>query len=128
MAESVNLAEKFAKFQDTWSPRLIAELNGQLVKLAKLDGELVWHAHDDEDELFLLIEGSLTIQMRPDPARPERIEEVDLKQGELFVVPKGVEHNPIAKPTASVMLFEPAATKHTGAVAHERTAYEQPWI
>ena len=94
----------------TWRPRLVATLNGQEVKLAKLEGAFVWHKHDEEDELFLCVEGRLRIEMR------ER--SVELEPGELFVVPKGVEHRPVAEPTASVLLFEPAGVRNTGDVEH----------
>ncbi len=118
--EAINLADKLAQFSDTWSPRIIAALNGQLVKLAKLEGEFVWHAHADEDELFYIVEGELVMRLRD--------REVPLKAGDLFVVPRGVEHSPYAPKGASVMLFEPAATKHTGQIVHERTVHEQTWI
>jgi len=110
----INLAAKLASFSDTWSPRIVAELNGQHVKLAKLEGELVWHDHAGEDELFLVLEGSLTMQLRDG--------EVALGVGDMYIVPRGVEHNPVAGPDGcSVLLFEPAQTKHTGDVEHERT-------
>lgn len=112
--DPINLTAKLASFSDTWSPRIIAELNGQQVKLAKLEGQFVWHDHADEDELFLVLEGSLTMQLRDG--------EVELRVGDLYVVPRGVEHNPVAGPDGcSVLLFEPAQTKHTGDVEHERS-------
>ena len=117
---AIRLADKLDSFSDTWSPRIIAELNGQHVKLAKLEGEFVWHAHANEDELFYVIEGELIMQLRD--------RDVTLKAGDLFVVPRGVEHSPYAPKGASVMLFEPAQTKHTGGVEHERTVHDQPWI
>lgn len=117
---AINLADKLSRFHDTWSPRIIAELNGQQVKLAKLQGEFVWHAHDDEDELFYVVEGELIMKLRD--------REIPLKAGDVFVVPRGVEHSPYAPSGASVMLFEPASTKHTGGVEHELTKHEQPWI
>lgn len=116
----INIAQKLGLFDETWSPKIIAALNGQHVKLAKLEGELVWHSHADEDELFLVIEGTVTIQLRD--------RDVVLGPGELYVVPRGVEHNPSAPGGASVLLFEPAETQHTGAVMCERTVTEQPWI
>jgi mannose-6-phosphate isomerase-like protein (cupin superfamily) len=116
----VNLNEKLAMFSETWTPKIIGELNGQQVKLAKLDGELMWHAHADEDELFLVLEGSLTLQMRD--------REVTLKPGEMYIVPRGVEHNPVAEPGTSVLLFEPAQTKHTGVHITERTVIDQDRI
>tara|TARA_R110000737_G_scaffold2923_18_gene10013 strand:+ start:116367 stop:116729 length:363 start_codon:yes stop_codon:yes gene_type:complete len=120
MTEIVNIQSKLAMFTETWSPRIIGELNGQQVKLAKLQGELMWHAHADEDELFLVLDGELTIQMRD--------REVHLKKGEMYIVPRGVEHNPVAGSGASVLLFEPAQTKHTGEHITERTVTNQQRI
>jgi len=120
MTEVVNIQSKLAMFTETWTPKIIGELNGQQVKLAKLQGELMWHAHADEDELFLVLDGELTIQMRD--------HEVYLKKGEMYIVPKGVEHNPIAENGASVLLFEPAQTKHTGVHITERTVTDQQRI
>ncbi len=117
----VNLRDKLARFDETWTPKLIGALNGQLVKLAKLEGELMWHAHEDEDELFLVLEGELTIQLR------DR-DDVHLKVGDMYIVPKGVEHNPVTTTGASVLLFEPEATKHTGEHMTERTVIDQQWI
>lgn len=116
----INLSEKLGLFEETWTPKIIGELNGQQVKLAKLDGEFMWHAHADEDEMFLVLEGSLTLQMRD--------REVTLKPGELYIVPRGVEHNPVAEPGTSVLLFEPAQTKHTGKHMTERTVVDQQQI
>ncbi len=118
--DKINLAEKLGKFDEKWSPRIVGALNGQLVKLAKLEGEFMWHSHAEEDELFLCLEGSLTIQLRD--------REIHLAPGEFFIVPRGVEHNPIAPEGASVLLFEPAETKHTGAVVSERTVNDQQWV
>jgi mannose-6-phosphate isomerase-like protein (cupin superfamily) len=120
MPESISLAEKLDLFSETWTPKVVAALNGQHVKLAKLEGEFLWHDHADEDELFLVIEGRLRIELR-DGA-------VELGPGELYVVPRGVEHRPVALPTASVLLFEPASTAHTGEVMSERTATDLEWI
>jgi len=119
-AEKINIAEKLGLFQDEWSPHIIAALNGQLVKLAKLKGELTWHSHAEEDELFLVLEGSLVIQLRD--------REVHLEKGEMFIVPQGVEHNPMSPRGASVLLFEPKGTKHTGEVILDRTVLRQEWI
>jgi mannose-6-phosphate isomerase-like protein (cupin superfamily) len=109
----VNLAEKFDLFSETWRPRVVAELNGQQVKLAKLRGEFVWHHHADEDELFLVVRGRLRIQFRDG--------EVAIGEGELVVVPRGVEHRPIADEEVHVLLFEPASTLNTGNVTSDRT-------
>lgn len=111
--EKVNLAEKFSLFDAYWSPRLVGELNGQHVKLVKVKGDFVWHRHDDEDELFLVVQGRLVIELR-DRA-------VTLEAGEFFIVPRGVEHRPVAQEEAHVLLFEPAATLNTGNVQDERT-------
>ncbi|MCX2723645.1 cupin domain-containing protein [Roseibium salinum] len=115
-----NIDKEFAQITDHWSPRVVADVNGQSVKLAKLKGEFVWHDHEDEDELFFIVKGSLTIRYR------DR-DDVVLNAGDMHVVPKGVEHNPIAAEECWVMLFEPAETKHTGNVVVEgtRTAAQQ---
>ena len=111
--EVVNLAEKFTLFADHWRPRVVAELNGQQVKLVKLLGEFVWHHHADEDELFLVVRGRLRIQFRDG--------EVAVGEGEFVVVPKGVEHRPVAEEEVHVLLFEPASTLNTGNVTNDRT-------
>jgi len=116
----VNLAAKFELFDEQWTPKIVGELNGQYVKLAKIQGEFVWHAHEDEDELFLVVKGSLKIKMRD--------HEVVVNEGEFYIVPRGVEHFPVASEEAHVMLFEPKATAHTGDVQHERTVTDQEWI
>jgi mannose-6-phosphate isomerase-like protein (cupin superfamily) len=115
MVEKVTLSDAFDSFDEHWAPRLAAELNGQAVKLAKLDGEFVWHHHDDADELFLVVSGSLRIELR-DRA------DVELGPGELAVVPAGVEHRPVAPEEAEVLLFEPAATRNTGNVESDLTS------
>jgi mannose-6-phosphate isomerase-like protein (cupin superfamily) len=125
MHDKINLASKLGLFNETWTPKIIGELNGQQVKLAKLEGELTWHAHADEDELFLVLEGSLVIQLRDQHGHQS---EVSLEQGDMFIVPKGVEHNPVASEGASVLLFEPASTKHTGDLIIDRTVTDQEWI
>ena len=109
----VNLEEKFDSFSEYWNPKIIAELNGQQVKLAKFNGEFVMHNHEHEDELFLLIEGSLSIELEN--------RTLDLKAGEMVVIPKGTDHKPIAHGTAKVLLFEPAQTVNTGNLKNERT-------
>jgi mannose-6-phosphate isomerase-like protein (cupin superfamily) len=116
--EKVNLDEAFGSFDEEWSPRLAAELNGQAVKLAKLECEFVWHHHDAADELFLVRSGRLRIEFRDDEA-------VTLDEGEFLVVPAGVEHRPVAdEGEAEVLLFEPIETKNTGNVESEETAEE----
>ena len=113
MMSVVNIAEKLASFTDHWSPKIVGELNGQHVKLAKLKGEFVWHHHEAEDELFLVIKGSLRMEFRD---RAEIIEE-----GEFLIVPAGVEHRPVAEEEVHLLLFEPASTVNTGNVRGERT-------
>lgn len=122
MMKSINIQEKFALFSENWTPKIIAELNGQQVKLAKIKNSFVWHSHEDEDELFLIFKGTLYMQFR------DRTEVV--KEGEMIVVPRGVEHNPYTKDEEEVwvMLFEPSETKHTGEVHHELTKNDQDWI
>jgi mannose-6-phosphate isomerase-like protein (cupin superfamily) len=114
--ERIDLREKLSTFDERWSPRIVAELNGQHVKLAKLEGEFVWHSHADEDELFLVLKGKLTIELR-DGA-------VDLGPGQMVVVPRGVEHRPVADGEVHLLLFEPAGTLNTGDVRNERTVEE----
>ncbi len=114
--DKVNLKEKLTWFSDTWNPRIVGELNGQLVKLVKLKGEFIWHKHDREDELFLVLHGQLTIKLRD--------RDVALEEGEFFIVPRGVEHLPVARGEAHVLLFEPASTLNTGEVRNERTREE----
>ena len=118
----INLQEKFALFDDIWSPKVVGESNGQLVKIAKGDGELVWHKHDNEDELFLVIKGKLTLQLRD--------QNIELNPGEIYIVPKGVEHCPVAEPNTHFLMIEPATTKHTGEHKLDLTvaAEDQSWI
>jgi mannose-6-phosphate isomerase-like protein (cupin superfamily) len=111
--EKVNLAKKFDAFDEQWSPKIVGELNGQCVKIVKVQGEFVWHHHDVEDEMFMAIEGRLTIKF------PDR--DVTLEKGEFLIVPHGVEHKPVAEEEAHVLLFEPRATLNTGNVRNERT-------
>lgn len=113
LPDTVNLEAAFAQLTDHWSPRVVAELNGQFVKVAKLQGEFVWHDHAGEDELFLVVRGSLAIQFESGT--------VTLGPGELCVVPRGVRHNPVAAEECWIVLFEPAATRHTGDVVTART-------
>ena len=111
--EKVNLQEKLSRFKEHWSPKIVGALNGQHVKLAKLKGEFVWHKHDDEDELFLVIKGTLTIKLEAG--------DVILNEGEFFIVPRGVLHMPVAEEEVHLLLFEPATTINTGNVPSERT-------
>jgi mannose-6-phosphate isomerase-like protein (cupin superfamily) len=112
----VNLSEKLAQFSDYWNPRIVGELNGQHVKLTKFKGEFVWHDHRDEDEMFLVLRGSFVMEFRD--------RTVSLSEGEFLIVPRGVEHRPVALDEVAVMLFEPAHIKHTGDVESELTVRE----
>jgi mannose-6-phosphate isomerase-like protein (cupin superfamily) len=114
--EKVNVREKLALFSDHWNPRVVGELNGQHVKLVKFQGEFVWHDHAAEDELFLVVRGSFRMDFRD--------RSVTLKEGEFIIVPRGVEHRPVAEQEVEVMLFEPAEIKHTGEVESELTVHE----
>lgn len=109
----VNLNEKLDAFDETWSPRVVGELNGQQVKLAKLEGDFPWHHHEEEDELFLVLSGQLELRFRD--------RSVVLDPGEFLVVPRGIEHQPVARERTHVLLFEPATTRNTGNVVDERT-------
>ncbi len=111
--DKVNLAEKFGLFDDYLSPKIVGELNGQHVKLAKLKGAFIWHHHDNEDELFLVVKGQLIMQLRD--------RDVVLDEGEFFIVPRGVEHKPVAEEEVHLLLFEPQSTLNTGTVENERT-------
>jgi mannose-6-phosphate isomerase-like protein (cupin superfamily) len=111
--DKVNLGEKLARFREHWSPKVVGELNGQLVKLVKFAGEFVWHKHDAEDELFLVVKGRFRMEFRD--------RHVWLDEGEFLIVPRGVEHRPVAVEEAHVLLFEPATTLNTGDVRNERT-------
>ena len=109
----VNLADKFSLFTEHWSPKVVAEVNDSLVKLVKFQGEFVWHHHDEEDELFFVLSGNIRIEL------PDGV--IRLNAGELVVIPKGLEHRPVADEEAAVLLFEPKTTLNTGNVLNERT-------
>ena len=111
--ETVRLADKLAQFSEFWSPKIVGELNGQLVKLVKFHGPFVWHHHDAEDELFYVVRGRFRMEFRD--------RSVWVEQGEFIIVPRGVEHRPVAEEPVDVMLFEPATTLNTGNVRNERT-------
>ncbi len=113
----VNLREKLARFDDLWSPKIVADMNDYHVKLVKVRGEFLWHQHDETDELFLVVKGRLVIKLRD--------REMSLGEGELFVVPRGVEHMPVAEEVAHVLLLEPAGTANTGDAGGERTAEDE---
>jgi mannose-6-phosphate isomerase-like protein (cupin superfamily) len=111
--EVVDIAERLSRFSTHWDPKIVAELNGQHVKLVKLFGPFVWHRHEAEDELFLVLEGTLTMELR------EKV--LTLREGQLVVVPRGVEHRPVAEEEVHVLLFEPAGTLNTGDAGGPRT-------
>lgn len=111
--KKVDLQEKFSLFSEQWQPKIVGELNGQYVKLAKLQGEFIWHRHENEDELFMVIKGKLTIRLRE--------EDVHLTEGQFFIIPRGVEHLPVAENEVQVMLFEPKTVVNTGDQRNERT-------
>lgn len=113
MNDKINLAQQLSGFDETWSPRIVGELNGQLVKIAKIEGEFVWHHHDAEDEFFLVLKGSMRIHLR------DRV--VSLREGECFIVPRGAPHKPEADDICHILLFEPAGTRNTGNVTNSRT-------
>ncbi len=111
--QKVNLAEAFGRFHDQWSPKIIGDVNDCQVKLAKAQGEFVWHSHEDEDELFMVIRGRFTLRFRE--------HDVDLEEGELMIVPRGVEHLPVAEEEVHLLVFEPATTLNTGDAESNRT-------
>src|SRR5436305_6002577 len=111
--EKVNLTQKFSMFNDYWSPKIVGEINDSHVKLVKLKDDFVWHHHETEDELFLVVKGTLLIKLRD--------RDIWLQEGEFFIIPKGVEHLPIAKEEAHVLLLEPKSTLNTGNLQNERT-------
>lgn len=113
MIQKVNLAEKFDLFKEHWSPKIVGALNDSYVKLAKLEGEFIWHKHDNEDELFLVIKGNLLIKLRD--------QDIHLSPGEFVIIPKGIEHCPVAEEEVHVVLIEPKTTSNTGDVSNELT-------
>lgn len=119
MIKVINLADKFNLFQEPWHPKIVGELNDSYVKLAKLKGEFVWHHHDNEDELFLVIKGTLVIKLRD--------QELTIHEGEFVIIPKGVEHLPVAEEEVQVLLLEPKSTLNTGDVQNEKTV-DAEWI
>ena len=116
----INLKEKLAKFSDHWSPKIVAQMNDYHFKLVKFQGDFVWHSHADTDEVFIALDGEMSIEFRDG--------KVELKAGELFVVPKGTEHKPYAEKECKIMLVEPAGTGNTGDAGGDLTAEENVWI
>jgi mannose-6-phosphate isomerase-like protein (cupin superfamily) len=119
-ADSINLGEKLALFADHWAPKVIAELNDYQIKVVKISGEFVWHSHEETDELFLCLKGALEIELADGSVR--------LEEGELYVVPRGVEHRPVAREECHVLLIEPRGVVNTGDTAGELTAPQDQWI
>ena len=117
---AISIQEKIGLFDEQWSPKIIAQLNGQDVKLAKIQGEFLWHAHDEQDELFHVIRGCMTMEFRD--------RKVEVGPGEIIVVPKGVEHRPVTEEEVWILLFEPQDTHHTGGISSERTVERQDHI
>ncbi len=115
-----NLKDKFQLFNDYWTPRIVGELNGQYVKIAKVKGDFVWHDHANEDELFYIVKGELKIDFRD--------KSITLHEGDMTIVPKGVAHKPSAKEETWIMMMEPISTQHTGEVIDERTVENPDWI
>ena len=120
MPEPVNITEKFTRFDEYWSPRIGGELNDSYVKLVKVKGEFVWHHHENEDELFLVIKGRLLMQLRDGDRWVE--------EGEFIIIPRGVEHRPVAEDECHILLLEPKTTLNTGNVQDEFTKTDLPWI
>ncbi|HLF19177.1 MAG TPA: cupin domain-containing protein [Bacteroidota bacterium] len=118
--QRINLLQKFSLFKDHWSPKIVGELNGQFVKLVKFTGPFVWHHHDTEDELFLTVKGKFTMKLKDG--------DVVVNEGELIIIPRGVEHCPVADEEAHVLLFEPKSTLNTGSVKNERTKEKLQWV
>ena len=118
--ESINFKSKFRKFTDQWSPKIIAQLNDYHVKLARVEGDFTWHDHKNTDEMFLVIEGSLRIDFRDG--------DVILKEGEMYVIPKGVEHKPFAEKECKILLIEPAGTLNIGEAGGDQTSKDNLWI
>ena len=116
----INLQNKFSKFSDPWSPKIIAQMNDNHFKLVKFQGEFIWHSHDDTDEVFITLDGEMSIDFRDG--------RVNLKTGEMFVVPKGVEHKPFAERECKIMLVEPAGTVNTGDAEGDMTIKDDVWI
>ncbi len=118
--EKINLSQKLSLFDDYWSPKIVAELNQQQIKVVKFKGPFTWHHHDIEDELFLVVKGRFRMEYRESKSEPDR--EIWLEEGEMIVVPRGIEHRPVADEECHVLLFEPATTLNTGNVENDFTA------
>lgn len=121
LVKEINLKDKFGQFNEHWTPKIVGELNGQYVKLAKGKDELIWHSHENEDELFLVVKGTLIMDFRDKTTYT--------KEGEVLIIPRGVEHRPRTDgEEVWILLFEPKETKHTGEIEHEKTVTDLEWI
>ncbi|MEX2088835.1 MAG: cupin domain-containing protein [Bacteroidota bacterium] len=118
--QKINLEEKFNLFQDQWNPKIVAGLNDHFIKLVKIQGEFLWHHHDNEDELFFVVKGKMLMKFQEG--------DVEVNEGEMIIVPKGVEHKPVAEQETHIILLEPMATRHTGNVNNVRTRETLEWI
>ena len=116
----INFADKFAQFSDLWSPKIVAQMNDYHFKLARIKGEFIWHNHPETDEVFIVIKGRMTIHLRDG--------QVDLDEGEMYIVPKGIEHKPVAKEECHILLIEPMGTVNTGDSGGDLTAKNDVWI
>ena len=129
--DKINLQQKLSLIKDHWNPRVLAELNGQYVKLVKFKGPFTWHHHEAEDEMFLVVKGRFRMEFREpsdDSSEPGKQRDVWLEEGEFIVVPRGVEHRPVAEEEAEVLLFEPASTLNTGNVRDDFTVSKLDWL
>jgi mannose-6-phosphate isomerase-like protein (cupin superfamily) len=126
--EKVNLTDKLSLFHDYWNPRIVGELNGQYLKLVKFEGSFTWHHHETEDEMFLVVKGRFRMEFREPGNGETQAREIWIEEGEFIIVPKGVEHRPVANEEAHVLLFEPATTLNTGNVANVFTRNKLDWI
>ncbi|MEP6742280.1 MAG: cupin domain-containing protein [bacterium] len=129
--EKINLTEKLSLIHDHWNPRIVGELNGQYMKLVKFQGPFTWHHHENEDEMFLVLKGRFRMEFRDQPSEPAGstpAKEIWLEQGEFCIVPRGVEHRPVADEECHVLLFEPATTLNTGNVQDEFTVPVLDWV
>ena len=115
-SEKINLNEKFDLFSERWSPKVVGQLNQYDIRIAKIIGEFVWHSHDDTDEFFLIVKGQMQMRLRD--------KTIDLKEGEIFVVPRGIEHQPFAEEECHILMLEPQGTLNTGAVTSDRTVHD----
>jgi mannose-6-phosphate isomerase-like protein (cupin superfamily) len=118
--KKINFLSKFSKFNELWSPKVIAEMNDYQFKLAKIKDDFIWHSHEETDETFIVIEGTMSIEFES--------ETIELNEGEMIIVPKGIKHRPFAKEEAKIMLIEPRGIKNTGDIISERTSENDQWI